>query len=90
MNSCNSPCQNTRQNSDRRGQYRREMQGRMNQEMMHQDRMQRDMMNREHRSLAMSYVPWQKWENLYQPDEGFHNGTIFKDLNLPFTGRRMC
>lgn len=44
----------------------------------------------ENKSLAMAYVPWQKWGNLYQPDEGFHRGTIFQDLDLPFTGRRVC
>ena len=41
-------------------------------------------------SLAMAYVPWQRWGNLYQPEEGFRCGTIFRDLDLPFTGRRMC
>lgn len=41
-------------------------------------------------SLAMSYVPWQQWGNLYQADEGYHQGTIFKDLNMPFTGKGMC
>ncbi len=44
----------------------------------------------DYKSLAMAYVPWQKWGNLYQPEEGFHTGTIFRSLNLPFTGRRMC
>ena len=40
--------------------------------------------------LAISYVPMQKWQNLYQPDEALRCGTIFKDLSLPFTGRRVC
>lgn len=41
-------------------------------------------------SLAMAYVPWQQWRYLYEADEGFHCGTIFKELNKPFMGRRMC
>lgn len=40
--------------------------------------------------IAMAYVPWQMWRDLYPPDEAFHCGTIFKELNLPFTGRRVC
>ncbi|MCI5596485.1 MAG: spore coat associated protein CotJA [Lachnospiraceae bacterium] len=40
--------------------------------------------------LAMACVPWQRWREIYQPDEGLSCGTIFKELNLPFTGRRVC
>ena len=40
--------------------------------------------------IGMTYVPMQKWRNLYPLDEGFHRGTIFKELDLPFMGRRMC
>lgn len=40
------------------------------------------------KALAMAYVPWQTWENLYEICEGFSAGTIFKDLNLEFYGRR--
>lgn len=47
-------------------------------------------MNRMDRPLGMTYVPVQKWRDLYQPEEAFQYGTIFKELNLPFTGRRMC
>ncbi len=36
--------------------------------------------------LAMAYVPWQKWQNIYEAEKGFCNGTIFQDLNLPFYG----
>ena len=39
-------------------------------------------------SLAMAYVPWQKWQNIYAVDKGFHCGTIFQELNLPFSGKR--
>ncbi len=34
--------------------------------------------------LAMAYVPWQKWQNLYDSDKGFHCGTIFQELHKPF------
>ena len=37
--------------------------------------------------IGMSYVPWQMWENIYEPQKALMNGTIFQDLNLPFTGK---
>lgn len=37
--------------------------------------------------LGMSYVPMQKWENLYDPEVGLDRGTIFSCLDLPFTGK---
>lgn len=40
--------------------------------------------------LAMAYVPLQRWQDIYQADEGFQRGTIFQELDLPFTGRRPC
>lgn len=40
------------------------------------------------KALAMAYVPWQSWGNLYEICEGFSTGTIFKELNLEFCGRR--
>ena len=36
--------------------------------------------------LAMAYVPWQVWSKTYEPAIGFHQGTIFPELNLPFLG----
>ena len=36
--------------------------------------------------IGMAYVPWQKWQNIYDAEKGFCNGTIFQDLNLPFLG----
>lgn len=36
--------------------------------------------------LAMAYVPPQKWQELYEPAEGFTRGTIFRQLDLPFKG----
>lgn len=40
----------------------------------------------ENMPLAMAYVPWQKWQNIYDAEKGFCNGTIFQELNLPFQG----
>lgn len=37
--------------------------------------------------LAMAYVPWQTWGNLYDAEKGFHCGTIFQELNMPFLGK---
>ncbi len=37
--------------------------------------------------LAMAYVPWQTWRDLYDTEKGFHCGTIFQELNLPFLGK---
>lgn len=40
------------------------------------------------KALAMAYVPWQTWRKLYEVCEGFKTGTIFKELDLEFLGRR--
>ena len=37
--------------------------------------------------LAMANVPFQKFENIYEIDCAFGAGTLFKDLDKPFTGR---
>ena len=34
--------------------------------------------------LAMAYVPFQRWECLYELPKGFQRGTIFSDLDKPF------
>jgi len=39
-------------------------------------------------ALAMAYVPWQRWQKTYPLEEGFHRGTIFPELDLPFEGKR--
>lgn len=39
-------------------------------------------------ALAMGYVPFQKWENIYEPDKALQRGTIFMDLDKPFLGCR--
>lgn len=39
--------------------------------------------------VGMTYVPWQQFGRIYDNlEEGFRNGTIFPELNKPFTGRR--
>ena len=38
-------------------------------------------------TIAMAYVPWQQWQNVYEICRGFERGTIFEDLNKPFTGK---
>ncbi len=38
--------------------------------------------------LASSYTPWQRFENLYPEKEAICYGTIFRELYLPFTGKR--
>ena len=38
--------------------------------------------------IGMGYVPWQEFKNLYEPERGLHAGTIFIELDKPFTGRR--
>lgn len=35
-------------------------------------------------SLAMAYVPMQDFEDLFELEEGFCEGTIFKSLRFPF------
>ena len=37
-------------------------------------------------SLAMSYVPNQAFENLYDEPTAFSRGTLFKSLDFPFVG----
>ncbi|MBQ8403624.1 MAG: spore coat associated protein CotJA [Clostridia bacterium] len=38
-------------------------------------------------SLAMVYSPCQQFEKLYEPMEALRCGTLFSELNMPFTGR---
>ena len=41
--------------------------------------------------LAMAYVPWQQFRNLYDLDRALQVGTIFAELDKPFTGKGgMC
>ena len=36
--------------------------------------------------LAMSYVPFQRWNNTYPLAKALERGTIFPELDLPFKG----
>ena len=39
--------------------------------------------------VAMAYVPWQHLTNIFEDlDAAYHKGTIFPELEKPFTGRR--
>ena len=37
-------------------------------------------------SLAMAYVPFQQWGETYGDDEALSKGTLFPELDLPFSG----
>ncbi len=39
-----------------------------------------------HVSLAMCYVPYQHFENVYDDEKALDRGTLFADLDLPFVG----
>lgn len=41
-------------------------------------------------ALAMAYVPWQRWGNLFEPCKALQCGTIFEDLSKPFYGKGGC
>ncbi len=40
----------------------------------------------EHFPLAMAYVPMQQFKRIYELEEALQYGTIFPELNKPFTG----
>lgn len=40
--------------------------------------------------IAMQYVPWQHWDQVYCPEEALQYGTIFPELNKPFYGKGAC
>ncbi len=45
----------------------------------------------EHFPLAMAYVPWQHITKVYENlEQAYRTGTIFPELDKPFTGRRCC
>ncbi len=49
-----------------------------------------DRLNDKHETfpIGMSYVPWQTWGDLYPPEKGLCEGTIFMELNQVFCGKR--
>lgn len=65
----------------------------MRRDDMRRNDMRRDDMRRDSRNvldnmpLAMAYVPWQTWRDIYDAEKGFHRGTIFQELDLPFLGK---
>ena len=40
--------------------------------------------------IGMSYVPWQKWQAVYEAEKALHYGTIFQELYKPFLGKGGC
>lgn len=44
----------------------------------------------DHMAIAMAYVPWQKWRQIYRMDQGLQRGTIFEELDKPFRGTGGC
>lgn len=40
--------------------------------------------NEECLSIAMAYVPWQRWGEIYTSEVGLQRGTIFKELDKPY------
>lgn len=37
--------------------------------------------------LGIASVPMQQWGQTYRPEDAFSRGTIFPQLDLPFTGK---
>lgn len=37
--------------------------------------------------IAMAYVPWQQWRDLYEPCKALERGTLFMELDKPFLGK---
>ena len=44
-------------------------------------------MNLSKKPLAMAYVPWQKWRDIYSSDVALQRGTLFAELDKPFIGQ---
>lgn len=44
----------------------------------------------EHTPLAMAYVPFQEWSEVYSEEKAFDAGTLFPELNLPFEPEEGC
>ena len=41
-------------------------------------------------AIAMAYVPWQFFQETYEPDKALQYGTIFPELYKPFYGKGGC
>lgn len=46
-----------------------------------------DMLCMKSAPLAMSYVPWHRWEELLCEEEALNQGTAFAALIMPFCGK---
>lgn len=40
-------------------------------------------------AIGMTYTPWQKFREIYEPEKALSVGTSFAELDKPFYGRRM-
>ena len=40
--------------------------------------------------VAMAYVPWQHMGTVFETEEAFHRGTLFPELEKPFTAGGGC
>lgn len=40
-----------------------------------------------HMPVAMAYVPWQNWKDIYEPCKALESGTLFPELDKPFLGK---
>lgn len=40
--------------------------------------------------LAMAYVPCQQWSETYNIEKGVERGTVFPELDLPFSPEEGC
>lgn len=40
-----------------------------------------------HMPVAMAYVPWEHFNHTYELEQAIEIGTIFPDLDKPFTGK---
>ncbi len=50
-------------------------------------RRQKDCASLENMPLAMAYVPWHGFEDLYDVNTALERGTVFPALDLPFCGK---
>lgn len=55
-----------------------------------QGNMSNDEQSLEYLPVAMAYVPWSSWKNIYEVEKGFRRGTIFQNLDKPFRGIGGC
>ena len=37
--------------------------------------------------LAMAYVKWQEWQDIYEPCKALERGTLYQELDKTFSGK---